>query len=83
MLSSIQNSILRNGCQGPKQGNVKCEKVTEEDHEIKKLHQEIKSKPRGLAYMYRQKLEGLLPLSPILQGSFGVLGTKVAISKYD
>jgi hypothetical protein len=39
---------------------VMSEKVTEQDHDIKKLHQEIKSKPRGLAYMYRQKLEDLL-----------------------
>lgn len=35
-------------------------KVAETNPEIKKLEAEIGSKPRGLAYMYRQKLEGLL-----------------------
>ncbi len=34
--------------------------VTEESPEIKKLNEEIKSKPKGLAYMYKQKLEGLM-----------------------
>ncbi|MCG2676542.1 GvpL/GvpF family gas vesicle protein [bacterium] len=34
--------------------------ITEESIEINKLSEEIKSKPRGLAYMYRQKLENLL-----------------------
>ncbi|MBU4186440.1 MAG: GvpL/GvpF family gas vesicle protein [Proteobacteria bacterium] len=37
-----------------------AQKLTEESVEIKKLNEEIKSKPRGLAYMYRQKLEGIL-----------------------
>ena len=39
---------------------VMCQKITKENHEIKELNQEIKSKPIGLAYMYRQKLEDLL-----------------------
>ncbi|MCK4389586.1 MAG: GvpL/GvpF family gas vesicle protein [Desulfobacterales bacterium] len=39
---------------------VMAQKITEESVEIKKLDEEIKSKPRGLAYMYRQKLEDLL-----------------------
>jgi len=39
---------------------VMAQKATEDSLEIKKLEEEIKSKPRGLAYMYRQKLEELL-----------------------
>jgi len=39
---------------------VAAEKATEESPEIKQLTDDIPSKPRGLAYMYRQKLEGLL-----------------------
>ncbi|MCG2830924.1 MAG: GvpL/GvpF family gas vesicle protein [Desulfobacteraceae bacterium] len=39
---------------------VMAQKLAEESIEIKKLSEEIKSKPRGLAYMYRQKLEGIL-----------------------
>jgi len=39
---------------------VIAEKTAEENPEAKKLQEEIKSKPRGMAYMYRQKLEGLL-----------------------
>ena len=39
---------------------VMAQKLAEESVEIKKLNEEIKSKPRGLAYMYRQKLEGIL-----------------------
>jgi len=39
---------------------VMAQKFAEESVEIKKLSEEIKSKPRGLAYMYRQKLEGIL-----------------------
>ncbi|MDO9575710.1 MAG: GvpL/GvpF family gas vesicle protein [bacterium] len=31
-------------------------KITEESEEIKKLKKEIESKPKGMAYMYRQKL---------------------------
>jgi len=34
--------------------------ATDESPEIKELTKEIRSKPRGLAYMYRQKLESLL-----------------------
>jgi len=34
--------------------------LTETSPEIKKLDEEIKTKPRGLAYMYRQKLENLI-----------------------
>jgi len=34
--------------------------LTETSPEIKKLDEEIKTKPRGLAYMYRQKLENLV-----------------------
>ena len=37
-----------------------AQKVTDESPEIKELNDEIESKPRGLAYMYRQKLEDLL-----------------------
>lgn len=40
--------------------NVMAQKITEESVEIKNLNKEIKSKPRGLAYMYRQKLKDLL-----------------------
>jgi len=35
-------------------------KIAESNEEIKKLDQEIKSKPKGIAYMYKQKLENLL-----------------------
>ncbi|MFH1953838.1 MAG: GvpL/GvpF family gas vesicle protein, partial [Pseudomonadota bacterium] len=34
--------------------------ITDESPEIKALNEEIKSKPKGVAYMYRQKLEALL-----------------------
>ena len=37
-----------------------AEKISDESPEIKALNEEIKSKPKGLAYMYRQKLEALL-----------------------
>ncbi len=36
------------------------ERLIENDSEINKLNEEIKSKSRGLAYMYKQKLEKLL-----------------------
>lgn len=36
------------------------EKLIENNPEIKKLNEEIKSKSKGLAYMYKQKLENLL-----------------------
>jgi len=36
------------------------EKLIENDPEIKKLSEDIKSKPKGLAYMYKKKLESLL-----------------------
>jgi len=39
---------------------VMAQRIAQENHEVKKLGQEIKSKPRGLAYMYRQKLEAAL-----------------------
>ncbi len=39
---------------------VMAQKIVQENHEIKKLDQEIKSKPRGMAYMYRQKLGDIL-----------------------
>ncbi|MFH1933257.1 MAG: gas vesicle protein GvpL [Pseudomonadota bacterium] len=39
---------------------VMAQKITEESVEIKKLDEEINSKPRGQAYMYRQKLEAAL-----------------------
>ncbi len=39
---------------------VMAQKITEESAEFKRLADEIKSKPRGIAYMYRQKLENLL-----------------------
>ena len=37
-----------------------AKKITEESPEIKKLDEEIRSKPKGLAYMYKQKLEDLI-----------------------
>jgi len=37
-----------------------AKKVSDESPEIKALNEEIKSKPKGIAYMYRQKLEALL-----------------------
>ena len=37
-----------------------AEKISDESPEIKALNEEIKSKPKGVAYMYRQKLEALL-----------------------
>lgn len=37
-----------------------AQKASDESSEIKNLRGEIESKPRGLAYMYRQKLESLL-----------------------
>jgi len=39
---------------------IVAQKITEESLEAKKLEEEVKSKPKGLAYMYRQKLEELL-----------------------
>ncbi len=36
------------------------QKIVGESTEIKKLQEEIESKPKGIAYMYRQKLENLL-----------------------
>lgn len=39
---------------------VIVQKVTKESPEIKKLAEEINSKPKGLAYMYKQKLENLI-----------------------
>jgi len=36
------------------------EKLIENNQEIKKLNEDIKSKSKGLAYMYKQKLENLL-----------------------
>ncbi|MEI7615112.1 MAG: GvpL/GvpF family gas vesicle protein [Actinomycetota bacterium] len=36
------------------------EKIIEDNAEIKRLNEEIKSKSKGLAFMYRQKLENLL-----------------------
>lgn len=39
---------------------VVAQKITHESLEIKKLDEEVKSKPRGLAYMYRQKFQDLL-----------------------
>jgi hypothetical protein len=36
------------------------ENLIESNPEIKKLSEEIESKPKGLAYMYKQKLENLL-----------------------
>lgn len=36
------------------------QQLGEENAEIRKLNEEIKSQPKGLAYMYRQKLENLL-----------------------
>lgn len=35
-------------------------KLVEKDGELKKIDEEIKSKPKGAAYMYKQKLEKLL-----------------------
>ena len=37
-----------------------AQKIGDESPEIKALNEEIKSKPKGIAYMYRQKLEALL-----------------------
>lgn len=37
-----------------------AQKITNTDTEIKKLDEEIKTKSKGMAYMYRQKLEKLL-----------------------
>ena len=39
---------------------IVAKKITEESPEIKKLDEEIRSKPKGLAYMYKQKLEDLI-----------------------
>jgi hypothetical protein len=39
---------------------ITAQKAAEESQEVKKLQEEIRSKPKGVAYMYRQKLEGLL-----------------------
>jgi hypothetical protein len=36
------------------------DRITENSEEIKKLDQEIKTKPRGMAYMYKQKLQKAL-----------------------
>ena len=37
-----------------------AKKIAEESPEIKKLDEEIRGKPKGLAYMYKQKLENLI-----------------------
>jgi len=37
-----------------------AKKIAEESPEVKKLDEEIRSKPKGLAYMYKQKLEDLI-----------------------
>ena len=37
-----------------------AKKLIERDEELKRLDEEIKSKPKGAAYMYKQKLEKLL-----------------------
>ena len=37
-----------------------AKELIEKDEELKKLDEEIKSKPKGAAYMYKQKLEKLL-----------------------
>ena len=37
-----------------------AQKISDESPEIRELNGEIKSKPKGIAYMYRQKLEALL-----------------------
>lgn len=37
-----------------------AQKLTETIPEIRKLQEEIRSKPKGLAYMYRQRLESLI-----------------------
>jgi hypothetical protein len=34
--------------------------LTRKDEDLEKLSEEIKSKPKGVAYMYKQKLEKLL-----------------------
>jgi len=39
---------------------IAAQRIAENNLDIKKLDQEIKSKPRGIAYMYRQKLKDLL-----------------------
>ncbi len=39
---------------------VIAQKLTKESPEIKKLDEEMKSKSKGMAYMYKQKLENLL-----------------------
>ncbi len=36
------------------------QKIVEENQEIKKLKEEIELKPKGIAYMYKQKLEGVV-----------------------
>lgn len=36
------------------------QKIVEENQEIKKLKDEIELKPKGIAYMYKQKLEGAI-----------------------
>jgi len=42
------------------QPRIIARRIAEMDAEIGRLEEEIKSKPRGLAYMYRQKLENAL-----------------------
>jgi len=37
-----------------------AQNLTQTNPEIKELNEEIRTKPRGLAYMYRQKLENLI-----------------------
>jgi len=40
--------------------NTLAIRISAESDEIKRLQEEIRTKPRGIAYMYRQKLEELL-----------------------
>ncbi len=40
--------------------NPMAQKISAESLEMKQLQEEIRTKPRGIAYMYRQKLEELL-----------------------
>lgn len=39
---------------------IMAHKISDESVEIKRLQEEIRTKPKGIAYMYRQKLEELL-----------------------
>ena len=62
-LSSKMGKIRNNAEYGVQvfwETSILAKRISAESVEIKRLQEEIRTKPRGIAYMYRQKLEELL-----------------------